>query len=1128
MEPAMRRPRTVLRSLLLVPVLAGLARGQDKSYLPSVASASSEPEKARQSIRRPDDVAVTLFAAEPRLANPVAFSFDSKGRCYVVETFRLNDGVTDDRAHMYWLDDDLASRTVADREALLRKWLGKDVGTYAVEHDRIRLIEDRDGDGKADLDSVFADGFNQLTSGLASGVLATKHGVYFANIPDLWLLKDTKGAGKADERTVLSTGYGVHVSFIGHDLHGLIMGPDGRLYFTIGDRGLHVVTKDGKTVSCPDTGAVLRCEPDGSNLEIFATGLRNPQELAFDDAGNLFTVDNNSDSGDKARVVHVVEGGDSGWRIGYQYLERPASRGPWNAEKLWYPAPENTGAYIIPPLLNLADGPSGFTFDPGVTLLPDRYKGRFFLADFRGGSGQSGVRSFGLAPDGASFKVVDSQQPFWSVLATDVDFGPDGALYVSDWVDGWNKTGKGRIWRFADPKKEGSKAVEEVQKLLAEGMTARPVEELATLLGHADRRVRQAAQFDLADRAIAESRARISSNYDPRFSSREAQSALTRVAKEGPNRLARRHALWALGQLDRKLAIAWGTIGSLAGDKDVEVRAQVARLLGSVVPKPGTGDLDTVRHSLLTLLSDTDPRVRSLAAQSLGKFASSRDVALYFRILRENSDRDPYLRHAAVTGLARIGDPASLKAAVSDPDASVRLGAALALRRISPETLSAFLADADPRIVLEAARGIYDDEPASGPAMAALAGMARATKLAGPLLRRVVNANARLGGNSRAEALASVAARREEPSSARAEALELLGDWGKPSGRDRLTGLWRPYPARPRDEAVKAVKAHLDDLMATDSEGVKRASIGAIGNLGVAEAVPALVLVAGDAKSQGSTRIEALRALEKIGDPRLTDAVTAAIEASDSRVRVEAQRLLAKSSPEKAVPMLAKVLAKGSVREKQGAVGVLAELRRPEADAMLADHLRAADLPPEVELDLLEAAAKRSGVAEVKAALAAAEAKAGVDPLAEYRAIRVGGDSAKGRAIFQNNSAVYCVRCHKVRGQGGEVGPDLTGIGGKQSRDYLATSLVHPNAAIAQGFETVVVSLADGRVISGVFKSEDDKTLRLVSVEGKPIEVAKSEIEERKRGPSAMPDDLARKLTKTELRDLVEFLASQR
>ena len=157
---------------------------------------------------------------------------------------------------------------------------------------------------------------------------------------------------------------------------------------------------------------MFRCDADGSHLEVFAYGLRNPQELAFDDHGNLFTGDNNSDSGDQARWVYVVQDGDTGWRMYYQYLE---DRGPWNRERIWYPyrADEETSAVqpaaTLPPIANLGDGPSGLTFYPGVGLS-DRYQGHFFMADFRGTAGNSGIRSFTNTPKGATFELTDSHR----------------------------------------------------------------------------------------------------------------------------------------------------------------------------------------------------------------------------------------------------------------------------------------------------------------------------------------------------------------------------------------------------------------------------------------------------------------------------------------------------------------------------------------------------------------------------------------------------------------------------------------------------------------------------------------------------------------------------------------------
>ena len=102
----------------------------------------------------------------------------------------------------------------------------------------------------------------------------------------------------------------------------------------------------------------------------------------------------------------------------------------------------------------------------------------------------------------------------------------------------------------------------------------------------------------------------------------------------------------------------------------------------------------------------------------------------------------------------------------------------------------------------------------------------------------------------------------------------------------------------------------------------------------------------------------------------------------------------------------------------------------------------------------------------------------------------------------------------------------LSGIGAKHPREYLLEAIVAPNQAIAQGFESVIVAKDDGQVVAGVFKSEDDKTLRLMTAEAKLIEIPKESIEERKRGESAMPEDLHKKLTPAEIRDLVEWLAS--
>jgi quinoprotein glucose dehydrogenase len=145
--------------------------------------------------------------------------------------------------------------------------------------------------------------------------------------------------------------------------------------------------------------------------------------------------------------------------------------------------------------------------------------------------------------------------------------------------------------------------------------------------------------------------------------------------------------------------------------------------------------------------------------------------------------------------------------------------------------------------------------------------------------------------------------------------------------------------------------------------------------------------------------------------------------------------------------------------------------------------------------------------------------------VARFRDSLRGGDAENGRQIFLHKTEVSCLRCHKVRGEGGEVGPDLSGIGSRQPREYLLESIVAPNRQISKGFETVVLYLSTGRTVQGVVKAEDAGTIRLVTPEGEAVTVAKDQIEDRQTGKSAMPDAMMEQLSPFELRDLVEFLA---
>lgn len=1099
--------------------LSTLARAESpaepSTYDPPLAAASDEAERAIARIRVPEGYRVELFAAEPLLANPVAFCIDDQGRFYVAETFRHTTGVTDNRSHMYWLEDDLASRTVEDRVAMYRRHLGDGFAAYEVDHDRVRQLVDTDGDGQADRATVFADRFHDAASGIGSGLIARDGRVWYACIPHLWLLEDGDDDGFAERRSALHSGYGVHVAFIGHDLHGLCFGPDGKLYFSIGDRGLHVET-EGRTLDYPDTGAVLRCNPDGSELEVYAFGLRNPQELAFDEYGNLFTGDNNADGGDQARLVQVVEGGDSGWRIGYQYLRSPVRLGPWNEERLWMPEPAREAAYLVPPIANLGSGPSGLTYHPGTGLLPDLH-GRFFVCDFRGSSSISGVRTFRLGPRGAGFELLDSDEFAWSILATDVDFGYDGALYISDWTEGWEKPQKGRIYRVVPAELEDAAKSLEVQQLVAAGFSDRPIEELARLLAHADARIRQRAQFGLAERGGP------------------SLAALDKVARNSPDQLARLHAIWGLGQLAGDHAEALTTVRDLLSDADAEVRAQSARVLGD-------RRYAEAYDALLDRLTDEAPRVQFYAALALGKIGNPAAAPALIELLRRNDEQDPYLRHAAAMGLAWTESVEALLATTADPSVAVRLGSVVALRRLEHPEVARFLADDDPRVVLEAARAIYDVPIAD--ALPQLARLTNGPLTTPPLWHRVLNANLRLGTLAHAEAVADVANRPDVQERLRLEALQLLGAWTRPSNLDLVTGLYRPLEERPVEIARAAAAPILPALLQSSSDRQVEAAATLAGQLAEASAAPLLIDLLSDERRASNVRAAALTALDAISSQsdldggatseltdELIDAVRLAVASDDAGLKSTGLRVLARLDAPSAVKQLATVLEAGNIGEQQQAFDILNTIEGSEADSLLAgwlDRLLASSVPPEIALDLLVAAQGRSS-SDVADKIATYEARRSQDdPLAPYREALVGGDAERGRRIFYDKAEASCLRCHKIRGQGGEVGPDLTTIASRENREHLLESLVAPNAKIAKGFETIVAALDDGQVVTGVLRTEDDERLWLMTAEGKPLTVPKASIEERSRGVSAMPERLMEHLSTYELRDLVEFLSQLR
>ncbi|MGB7343834.1 MAG: PVC-type heme-binding CxxCH protein [Pirellulaceae bacterium] len=1072
-----------------------------KPLEPEISAASGEAKEAMAGIKVPENWTISLFAAEPDVANIVAFDIDHRGRIFACESFRQNRGVTDNRGHdEQWVLADLAAETVQDRIDYHKRLLGDAAITYAQHDDRIRRLTDSNGDGIADQSHVLANGFNHIEEGTGAGVLVRGNDIYYTCIPKLWKLVDKDDDGKADERVVLSNGFGVRVAFRGHDMHGLVIGPDGRLYFSIGDRGYHVITKDGNLFANPAVGAVFRCELDGSKLEVFANGLRNPQELAFNDVGDLFSVDNNSDSGDQARVVHILQRGDTGWRMYYQYLP---DRGPFNQEKIWEPFHNEQPAYIVPPIANFTDGPSGLAYYPG-TGFGDELKNKFLICDFRGGPSNSGIRSFNLDADGAFYKLGEDEQPVWTCLATDVAFGPDGAIYISDWVDGWNGLGKGRIYRLTHNEHGDSDLVRQVQDLLQGDWQTRNTESLIEDLRHPDRRVRLEAQWELARRDEVNA------------------FALTAANVDAP-RTARMHAIWGLDQIERRnesgTDMSFKFVRPLLNDKDPFVRAAAAKFAGERNDNAAAVDLRK-------LLDDPSARVKYFASIALGQLTDRESFGKVIELLATNNNEDPALRHAGVMYLADAAKPTVLAKLKSHTNTSVRRAAVVALRRTKSGLTSEFLLDENSLVATEAARAIHDV-----PILVAMPKLAeclanKQTDLA--FIRRALNANYRTGTEEAAERIAKYAGNAEAPIEMRVEALDMLSNWAKPDPRDRVLNDYRPLEPRNLEFARTALTKRIDSLMLTDSN-VREKMIDVASRLGIKRIAPELAKRFRDESQDATNRANALVAITRLDSAQaVTLAKSVGLDAPGQLVSAALSTLARLDSSNSQTTLIK------ATTHRDGAVRQLAwDLLAKTENDVVTNQIQTAvksyldgSLSSDVHLNVLEAADGKLTDELQKALSEHNEKLAAENPLAKWWTSLDGGNVEKGGKIFFGKTELSCVRCHKVDRAGGEVGPNLTTIGKDKDRKYLLEAICLPNAQIAKGFETAVIADGDGTTTTGIVKNETDDYVELLLADGSQVRIEQDDVEARRKGNSSMPDDLTKHMTARELRDLVAYLAS--
>jgi putative membrane-bound dehydrogenase-like protein len=373
--------------------------------LASAALAQRPPAEALKALEVPGEMEVALFASEPMITNPSAIDIDTHGRVWVAE--------------IQWY-----------------RGRAKQPGA-----DKIKVLEDTDGDGKADKATVFADG---LFAPMSVCVAGDK--VYVATSPDLWVYEDKDGNLKADgPPKKLLTGFGGFNH--DHGAHSLVLGPDHKWWMSHGDTGFDVRGVDGSQIKF-QWGAMLRGELDGSKLEMIAKNFRNPYEICVSSFGESFVSDNDNDGNFSVRICWIMEGGDYGW------FGRPPAKAPPGTPfgEHWHFRGHIPG-YVPATLVTGFGSPCGICFYEG-NAFGEKYKNAPLHTD----SGPREVRIYRHTPKGfgmtATSEIFMTSEGDNYFRPDDICAAPDGSLYVSDWYDGgvgghaYNDPERGRIYRL--------------------------------------------------------------------------------------------------------------------------------------------------------------------------------------------------------------------------------------------------------------------------------------------------------------------------------------------------------------------------------------------------------------------------------------------------------------------------------------------------------------------------------------------------------------------------------------------------------------------------------------------------------------------------------------------------------
>lgn len=999
--------------------------------------------------RVPPGYVIEQVAGDPAVVFPMFAVFDERGRLFVAESSGLD---------LY-----------KEISALTRKC-------------RIRLLEDPDENGRFRKSRVWAD---NLVFPMG---LAWRNGkLYVADPPDLVTLEDTDGDGKADKRTVILSGFGHKDN---GSLHGLTFGPDGLLYMTMGaPDGYKLKRQDGSVLS-GNSGALIRCRPDGSEPEVLARGFVNLVEVAFTPGGDVFGTDNwfhRPLGGIRDALVHLLEGGL------YPYEPDTGTKYPVTGE----------------PLPELAVFPAVAVSGIMRYEEPDFFVGKMHGNLFTAQHNSRKVSRHVLTRSGATFKSDD----FDFLTSDDPDFhpsdvlqGPDGSIYILDtgsWYIHHCPTGqirktaaKGGIWRV---RPEKWKPTADPWGLKIDWKQVDGIK-LANLV--------------VDDRPAVRRRAW------------EMQAARGKAAIAGLQQLlgfgggeTKQEALWALGSIPDPQALV-PVRAHLLNDGDPEVVAVAARVLAL------RRDREAEAGSIRRLGSDPPPPpfLRLAIAEALARCGTSKSLPALWQAIRSQPDR--FEEHALVHAVHHLADAAALEKALADPHPRVQKAALLLLDQaprpkglLKPEAVILRFSSTDAALrqtalkVLEkhpewaeAANGVLrrwlDQDKLTAEEQLGLRSLVLAFQTQKPIQELV-------GG---------IIADPKASAERRAVLLETVGQ----SSLASVPASWR---------------GGLEKAIAHPEPAVRLQAVRTAGVLQVPQLDDALAALADKQDEALELRLESLRAIV-LRRPRLSPAGFELLfkqldESVEPLVRLAAAEVLGRSqlSTQQVLRLLPKVRGEALIAPAV----LLPALQRsvtvetaPGLLDYLGEALRTGWRPSAAELNKVldqlpaEVRSKSAGVRALW--------KQGVEKqrarLADFEPLLKGGDPQRGRQVFFGKK-VACAACHRIGMEGGQIGPDLTKLGVIRAGGDILESIVLPSSTLAQGFEPYLVATKDGKIVNGVISRQTPDTLVLRDSSGAELRVPKTHIAEMSRtATSIMPEGLERAITRDEFRDLLAFLQS--